>query len=143
MAMQFEYPVKLAPDKHDGGFVVTCRDLPEAITQGNDKAEALDQAEGAVQAALEGRIADRLDIPKPSELKRGEVLATVPVSTAMKAALYSTMKAQGVNNSQLAVMLGMDEKVARRLLDPSHQSKVTALEKALQVLGRRTTVTIA
>jgi antitoxin HicB len=141
--MKFSYPVKLTIDKHDGGFVVTCRDLPEAITQGNDKAEALDQAEGAVQAALEGRIADRLDIPKPSELKRGEVLATVPVSTAMKAALYSTMKAQGVNNSQLAVMLGLDEKAARRLLDPGHQSKVPALEKALQVLGRRTTVTIA
>jgi antitoxin HicB len=92
MAMQFEYPVKLSFDKHDGGFVVTCRDPPEAITQGNDKAEALDQAEGAVQAALEGRIADKLNIPKPSELKRGEVLATVPASTAMKAALYSAMK---------------------------------------------------
>jgi antitoxin HicB len=141
--MRFSYPVKLTADKKDGGFVVTCRDLPEAITQGNDKAEALDQAEGAVQAALEARIDDKLDIPTPSEIKRGEVLATVPVSTAMKAALYSTMKAQGVNNSQLAVMLGMDEKAARRLLDPSHQSKVPALEKALQVLGRRATVTIA
>jgi antitoxin HicB len=140
--MRFSYPVKLTADKHDGGFVVTCRDLPEAITQGNDKAEALDQAEGAVQAALEARINDKLDIPAPSEIKRGEVLATVPVSTAMKAALYSTMKAQGVNNSQLAAMLGMDEKAARRMLDPGYQSKVPALEKALQVLGRRATVTI-
>jgi antitoxin HicB len=141
--MRFSYPVKLTADKHDGGFVVTCRDLPEAITQGNDKAEALDQAEGAVQAALEARINDKLDIPKPSEIKRGEVLATVPVSTAMKAALYSTMKLQGVNNSQLAAMLGMDEKAARRMLDPGHQSKVQALEKALQALGQRATVTIA
>jgi antitoxin HicB len=140
--MRFSYPVKLTADKHDGGFVVTCRDLPEAITQGNDKAEALDQAEGAVQAALEARIADKLDIPQSSEIKRGEVLATVPVSTAMKAALYSTMKVQGVNNSQLALMMGVDEKAARRLLDPSHQSKVPALEKALQVLGQRATVTI-
>jgi antitoxin HicB len=141
--MRFSYPVKLTADKHDGGFVVTCRDLPEAITQGNDKAEALDQAEGAVQAALEARINDKLDIPKPSEIKRGEVLATVPVSTAMKAALYSTMKVQGVNNSQLAAMLGMDEKAARRMLDPGHQSKVQALEMALQALGQRATVTIA
>jgi antitoxin HicB len=141
--MRFSYPVKLTADKHDGGFVVICRDLPEAITQGNDKAEALDQAEGAVQAALEARINDKLDIPKPSEIKRGEVLATVPVSTAMKAALYSTMKMQGVNNSQLAAMLGMDEKAARRMLDPGHQSKVQALEKALQALGQRATVTIA
>jgi antitoxin HicB len=92
MAMQFEYPVKLTIDKHDGGFIVTCRDLPEAITQGDDRAEALDQAEGAVQAALEGRIADKLNVPKPSKLERGEVLATVAVSAAMKAALHSNIK---------------------------------------------------
>ena len=30
----FVYPVKLTVDKEDGGFVVTFRDLPEAISQG-------------------------------------------------------------------------------------------------------------
>ena len=28
----FVYSVSLTPDTTDGGYVVTCRDLPEAIT---------------------------------------------------------------------------------------------------------------
>lgn len=40
----FQYPVVLTPDKRDGGFVVTFRDMPEAITQGEDVADALSQA---------------------------------------------------------------------------------------------------
>lgn len=36
--------VKLTPDKDDGGYVVTCRDLPEAITQGDTREEALSEA---------------------------------------------------------------------------------------------------
>ena len=35
---QFTYPIKLTADRKDGGFVVTCRDLPEAITQGDSVA---------------------------------------------------------------------------------------------------------
>ena len=31
----FTYPAKLTRDRKDGGFVVTFRDVPEAITQGN------------------------------------------------------------------------------------------------------------
>lgn len=34
------YPARLAPDKKDGGYVVTFRDIPEAITQGDTIAEA-------------------------------------------------------------------------------------------------------
>jgi predicted RNase H-like HicB family nuclease len=39
----FTYAVKLAPDKQEGGYVVTCRDLPESVTQG----ETLEEAPGA------------------------------------------------------------------------------------------------
>jgi len=40
----FIYPAKLTPDKEDGGFVVMFRDFPEAITQGEDMADALAEA---------------------------------------------------------------------------------------------------
>ena len=43
---QFTYPMKLTPDKRDGGYVVTCRDLPEAITQGESIEDALLEATG-------------------------------------------------------------------------------------------------
>ena len=40
--MKYIYPVILTEDKDDGGYVVTCRDLPEAITQGDTIEEALE-----------------------------------------------------------------------------------------------------
>ena len=39
---RFEYPVLLTPAE-EGGFVVTCRDLPQLVTQGDDEPDALVQ----------------------------------------------------------------------------------------------------
>lgn len=138
---RFSYPVKLTPDK-GGGFVVTCRDLPEAITQGDSVDEALREAEGAVQAAIEGRIEDSLKIPEPSRPKRGERLVATPVTTALKAAVYLAMREQGVTKIELARRMKMDEKEARRMLDPNHPTKVPTLERALTALGRRAEVAV-
>ncbi len=55
MMLRFSYSVKLTPDRKDRGYVVTCRDIPEAITQGETQAQALTEAEGALQATIEGR----------------------------------------------------------------------------------------
>ena len=56
-------------------------------------------------------------------------MVAVPIGTAMKAALYLTMREQGFNKSDLARRLGVDEKEARRMLDPKHRTKVPALEQ--------------
>lgn len=85
------YPIALTADP-DGGFVVACRDLPEVITQGENRAQALEEAEGALQAAIEMRIQDEIDIPAASRLRPGELLVAVPIGTAMTAALYLTMR---------------------------------------------------
>jgi antitoxin HicB len=47
------YPATLTPDQDDGGYVVTFRDVPEAITQGEDVEEALRNAADALTVALE------------------------------------------------------------------------------------------
>ena len=39
---RFEYAVRLAPAE-EGGFVVTCRDLPQLITQGESLPDALSE----------------------------------------------------------------------------------------------------
>jgi len=140
--LRFVYPAKLTADRKDGGYTVTFRDVPEAITQGDDVPEALSEAEGALQAAIEGRIEDELDIPKPSSAKRGEEPVATPITTALKAAVYIALRDEGVSKSELARRMNIDEKEARRLLDPKHQSKVAALERALTALGRRARVEI-
>jgi antitoxin HicB len=52
--------------------VVTCRDLPEAITQGDSVGDALVEAADCLEEAIAARIDDDRDIPLPSALKRGE-----------------------------------------------------------------------
>ncbi len=140
---EFVYPVKLTPDKKDGGYVVTFRDIPEAVTQGDTVEECLEEATGALQAALEGRIMDGLDIPAPSKAKRGERLIAVPVQTALKAALYLAMREQGITRVELARRLRIDEKEARRMLDPYHATKAERLEQALAALGRHAELRVA
>lgn len=140
--MQFAYAVKLTKDRTDGGYVVTSRDIPEAITQGETVEEALTEAEGALQAAIEGRIEDSLEIPTPSAPQRGERIVVTPITTALKAAVYISMREQGISKSELARRMGAHEKEARRMLDPRQQTKVPTLERALAALGRRATIAV-
>lgn len=141
--LRFIYPVKLTGDRKDGGYVVSCRDLSETITQGNSVEQALSEAEGALQAAIEGRIEDNLDIPTPSRAKRGERMVATPITTALKAAVYLAMREQGISKSELARRMQVHEKEARRMLDPRHQTRVPTLERALAVLGRRAEVVVS
>lgn len=134
---RFTFPVTLTPDEIDGGYVVTCRDVPEVVTQGETIEDAISAAEGALEAAIEMRIEDCMDVPVPSSKKRGEHLAGLPVGTAMKAALYVSMREQKVSKAELARRMGIDEKEARRMLDPKHGTKVPAIERALHALGKR------
>ena len=80
--MTYTYPVILTEDPEDGGYVVTCRDLPEAITQGDTVAEALAEAADALDEALCGRINHGRDIPEPSAEQAGEQLVPVLVSVS-------------------------------------------------------------
>ena len=49
--------------------MVTCRDLPEAITQGETREEALAEAADCLEEAIAARIDDGRDIPSPSAPK--------------------------------------------------------------------------
>ena len=139
---RFTYYAKLTPDRKDGGYVITFRDLSEAITQGDTIAEALSEAEGALQAAIECRIEDGLNIPAPSLPKRGERPVATPVTTALKAAVYLALRDQKISKSELARRMRVDEKETRRMLDPRHPTKVPTLERALAVLGRRAEIEV-
>ena len=140
---QFTYLMKVTPDKKDGGFVVTCRDFPEAITQGESIEDALDEAVDCLEEAIAARIDDERDIPMPSTSKRGEHPVSVPPSTALKAAVYLAVREAGISNSELARRMQLDEKEARRILDPHHPTKLPRIEAALAVLGRHVKLSLA
>ena len=133
---RFQYAVLLSPSD-EGGYVVTCRDLPELITQGDSVAEALEQASDAMDEVFATYLTEGLDFPEPNKARRREHMVAPPPETVAKAALYVAMRRAGISKVQLAKRLGVDEKEVRRLLDPHYGSKLPRIAKAISVLGQR------
>jgi len=132
----FRYAVRLEPVE-EGGFVVTCRDLPQLVTQGEDLANALSEAADAMDEVFAAYMHGGLTLPAPSKKRKGEHVVSPPAETMAKAALYVAMKEAGISKVQLAKRLGVDEKEVRRLLDPHYGSKLPRIAQAVEALGRR------
>ena len=138
---RFQYPATLSREK-EGGFTVRFVDLPEAITSGVDRNDALIQAADCLEEAIAGRITDGLEIPHPTAARRNQVLVTLPAPTAAKAALYVAMREAKVKNTELSRRLHCDEKEVRRMLDPRHPTKLPRIQQALEALGKRLIVSL-
>jgi antitoxin HicB len=133
---RFQYPVLLTP-ADEGGYVATCRDLPELVTQGESIDHALEQAADAMDEVFATYLTEGLDLPPPSKARRREHLVAPPAEAVAKAALYVAMRQAGISKVQLAKRLGVDEKEVRRLLDPHYGSKLPRIAKAISLLGQR------
>ncbi|MCC6536980.1 MAG: type II toxin-antitoxin system HicB family antitoxin [Bryobacterales bacterium] len=138
----FSFPAALVNNDDDGTLTVTFRDLPEAITSGQHRADALLQAADCLEEAIAGRIADGLDIPHATKARRGERLISLPATMAAKAALYLAIRESGLANTKVARRLGLDEKEVRRMLDPRHNTQLGRIQDALGKLGKRLLVSV-
>lgn len=133
--MRYVYPVVLERDK-DGEYVATARDVPEAITSGDSKKEALHAMSDALGTALAGYELEGRPAPVPSAALSGEYPVPVAALVAAKLALRSAMRAENVTNVELARRLGVSEGAVRRLVDPDHASRLDGVVAALSALGR-------
>lgn len=59
-----DYAVKLAR-RHDGLFVASFPDVPDAVAYGRDDEEALYEAAKSLEAAFRRRILNGEDVPEP------------------------------------------------------------------------------
>jgi antitoxin HicB len=145
MSSSFSYSVTLTPassfDPRDKGYVVTFPDVPEAITEGDDEAEALARAVDALETAFIARIASRQDIPDPRA--KGDYRVALPALSAAKVGLYKTMRAAGVGKGELARRIGWHLPQVDRLLDLRHASRLDRIETALRALGKTLVVDVA
>ncbi len=132
----FTYPMDLT-EQPEGGYLVTFPDLPEAITQGESKEEAIEEAIDCLEEAIANRIEMKLNIPYGSKPKNRQDCVSLPATLAAKAALYLTIKKEKLTNTKLAKKLNCDEKEIRRLLDPHFKSKIPRIEQVLHQLGQR------
>jgi antitoxin HicB len=133
----FIYYASLTSAGKDGGYVVTFTDIPEAITQGEDSKDALENASDCLEEAIANRIVMGASIPEPSPMEKGQYAVSLSAQMAAKAALYTALKESGISKVELANRLNCDEKEVRRLLDPRHPSKLPRIESALSALGKR------
>lgn len=132
--MRYAYPCTLTPE--DNGYTVAFPDIPEALTYGESRAEALEMAEDALSTALAGYVHERRAIPAPSAVGKGSVLVTLPSVVAAKVALYRAMRAKGMTKVALGKRLGITEAAVRKLVDPDHRSHIGQVEAALKIFGR-------
>jgi antitoxin HicB len=134
------YPASILREENGRGFYVRFKDLPEALTGGDDLGDSLEQASDCLAEALAGRIRRGDAIPAPSAIKRGQHPIGVPLCLAPKLALYLAMREHAIPNTKLAGLLGVSETVVRRMLDPKHNTKPEKIEAALNALGKRIVV---
>jgi antitoxin HicB len=118
------------------GVTITCPDVPELITEGPTRAEALAQASDGLATALSFYIDDGRPIPRPGKVGRHPIVS-VTLLEAAKLALHEAMLDQRITNVELAHRLGLDERAVRRLRDLLHRSHIDSVEKALEAVGRR------
>ena len=99
--IRFTYPCTLRKDA-EGRFVVRFRDVPEALTDGATKVEALSEAADCLGAALVGYMLAGRSLPAPSPRRKQSYLVAPDTTRRLKAAVYTVARDQGVTAAQLA-----------------------------------------
>jgi antitoxin HicB len=128
------YPVNL---KRDGKFfLATFSDIPEAITQGETREEALLAAQEALETALDFYFDDERIVPVPSKPKRGQPVVELPPSIAAKVILMNEMVRQRVRPAELARRLNTSPQAVNRLVNLRYSSKIDGIDDALKALGK-------
>ncbi len=129
------YPVNL---RRDGKFILaTFPDIPEAITQGDNREHALEMAKEALEVAMDFYFEDRRPVPMPSNPKRGQAVVELPASVSAKVLLLNEMLRQNVRPIDLARRMGTTKQEVNRLTDLRHATKIDRVDEALRALGKR------
>ena len=137
----FNYPAKFAPEA-DGGFVVTFRDIPEAISQGDSIDEAREAARDALITAMDFYFEDRRSVPQPSKARKGEELVGLPTSVATKVLLLNAMLEKNTRPVDLARAMNIKPQEVTRLVDLHHSTKIDTLAAAFAAMGRSLEVVV-
>ncbi|PNS13335.1 antitoxin [Mixta theicola] len=127
------YPITFEHD--ETGWAVFFPDIPEAMTGGETKEEALAMAQDALVTAFDFYFEDRRKVPQPS--LTGEDFVEVPASVAAKVLLLNAVVQQQVTNAELARLIGTRPQEITRVLDLHHSTKIDTIQKALAALGKR------
>lgn len=122
--------------EYEGGFFVRFPDLPEALTGGSDREDALAMAKDCLVSALSLYVRNGEDVPVPSPIQDRQVPITLPPVIAAKIDLYAAIRQQCLSASGLDARLGLSPSAIARLTDLRKPSESEHLEIALRAVGQ-------
>ena len=134
------YQALLTQDPQEGSFLVTFRDFPEVITQGESADEAMANAVDALNTAFIYRVLNGEPIPKPSQARAGEQGVSIRTQVLLKFHIKQAMDKAEVSRTEMALRMNLSESSIRRMLDLREPTKVERLECALLTLGQQPVV---
>ena len=135
------YPARLARD--GSGYAVSFVDIPEALTAGETREQAIEMAIDALTTAMDFYFEDRRPVPAPSAPKRGHVLIDLPPSIGVKVLLLNEMLRQAIRPAELARRMHVRPQEVNRLTDLRHPTKIDTVSKALRAIGKRLELSVA
>jgi antitoxin HicB len=137
--MTLGFPIVLTPDDN-GTLLVTCPDLPEVTTFGEDAADAMRHARDAIEEALAARIAEGREIPQPRS--RSKSVVSLPTQTALKVSLYRILRDQKITRAELSRRLHWRREQVDRLFRLGHATRLDQFDAAFRALGREVRLSI-
>ena len=136
--MIISYPASIECDE-DQRYFVTFPDLEEAITEGETLEEALFNASEVLTVTLEGRVDEKIPIPKASKLKGQNNYQIFPSARVQSALLLRKAQAKKTKAS-IARALNTSWASIDRLEDLHHWPSLKMLERAAAVMGQQVVI---
>lgn len=128
------YPAQIEPEAI--GFMVSFRDIPEALSSGATYDEAKSMAADALLTAMDFYFEDHRTVPMPSTPRKNETSIALPASVSAKVLLLNEMIAQGITPRELARRMNTRKQEVNRIIDINHATKIDTIADALACIGR-------
>ncbi|MCQ9328814.1 type II toxin-antitoxin system HicB family antitoxin [Pelistega suis] len=129
--------------KEANGYSVIFRDIPEAITCGDDWEDAVFMAKDALITALDFYFEDQRTVPPPSPAQADDVLIELPASLYAKVLLLNEMVKQKISNVELARRIDVRPQEMQRITNLNHPTKIDTIAKSLSALGKQLILEVA
>lgn len=139
--MAIKYPLLLIPDSD--GYLVKFPDIPEAITFGSNRDEALEMAKDALITALEFYFEDLREVPRPSSVSATDDFVELPASISVKVQLLNEMVNQRVKQIDLAKRMHISPTQVNRMVNLRQATKIDTLNEAFKALGKQLEFVVA
>lgn len=140
--MRFQYPATIKQDE-DGRYLVRFPDFGWGGTDGATLEEALSEAADCLDELIASTMESDEVLPVPGDMLAVNTYPVAPSALmAAKAAIYGEQKKSSRKKTELAALVGKNEKFIRTLLDPNAGSKIQSIEEVLHALGKRLVLSI-